>query len=205
MAGVGHFHRVRNVMNDIELRDVPVQDSFPGQMTRVTALLSSAAFVVMACTGDGDRPADSTALSDTSETVSREWVPSTDPVAGAVERGPSPERSVGTAHGVQMIGDASGYRFEPSELTVSEGDAVRFTAAGGGPHNVVFEGGNLSSETQTRLDRNLSERSGPLATVLLSEPGETVTVSFAGLPSGTYRYSCATHAELGMRGSIILL
>ncbi len=83
-----------------------------------------------------------------------------------------------------------------------EGEAIRFIVTEGGPHNVVFDGQDLPSEVQTRLDRQISDRTAPLTSGMLSEAGEAVTVSFAGIPAGRYSFSCATHAAAGMKGTI---
>ena len=37
-----------------------------------------------------------------------------------------------------MIGDAKGYRFEPADITIKQGDAIKFIMVSGGPHNVAF-------------------------------------------------------------------
>src|SRR6478672_6909710 len=39
---------------------------------------------------------------------------------------------------VQMIGDATGYKFSPAKVTIARGDKVKFTLVSGPPHNVVF-------------------------------------------------------------------
>src|SRR5512138_143004 len=45
----------------------------------------------------------------------------------------------GTVHVVNMVGDATGYRFEPANITVKPGDGIKFVNVSGGPHNVAFD------------------------------------------------------------------
>jgi plastocyanin len=101
-----------------------------------------------------------------------------------------------------MGGEGQGLRFTPASITVAEGDVVRFVSADAGPHDVTFEGAGLSSQAQTQLDRNISERAEPMKSVTLSEAGETVTVSFSGINPGRYAFHCSIHAEAGMNGVI---
>ncbi len=162
-----------------------------------------AVLLAAGCARADSNPADSTVIADASEGVTGQSAPPDEvqPPAGPPAPAPS-QGSVGAVHEVRMVGDANGYRFEPSTLTITTGDAVRFIVISGEPHNVVFDGAGLSSATQTQLDRNFSERSGPLATAMLNEAGEAVTVSFSAMPEETYSYSCSVHDGTGMRGTI---
>jgi plastocyanin len=38
----------------------------------------------------------------------------------------------------------------------------------------------------------------------MTKEGDTYTVSFAGLPAGTYHYFCLPHQSVGMIGTIIV-
>ena len=58
----------------------------------------------------------------------------------------------GTTHEIKMVGDDKGYRFEPANLTIKAGDAVKFTFVSGGPHNVAFEGATLAADVKAQLD-----------------------------------------------------
>ncbi len=108
----------------------------------------------------------------------------------------------GITHQVNMTGDAEGFRFDPPDLSIAEGDAIRFIVVGNGPHNVVFDGQDLTSDAQTRLDQQISDRIAPLTSAILSESGEAITVLFAGIPAGRYPFFCATHGAAGMRGTV---
>jgi plastocyanin len=41
-----------------------------------------------------------------------------------------------------------------------------------------------------------------LSGTMMTNPNETYTVSFAGVPAGTYHYYCVPHLALGMKGII---
>jgi plastocyanin len=164
------------------------------------AVLASAA-VLGACGGEKQPVADSTATSTSATTPA---TPSADAgapaagAAGAVAAAPA----TGATHEVKMIGDAKGYRFEPADLTVKQGDAVKFIMVSGGPHNVAFL--NLTDPTtKAQLNANMpgqhmAEDSSPL----LMNANEAYTISFAKIPAGKYDYDCTPHAAMGMKGTI---
>jgi len=103
---------------------------------------------------------------------------------------------------VRMLGDASGYRFQPVSVSAHVGDVVRFVNVSGGPHNVSFWEDSIPAGAAATLQRNMQKTMGTLSGVLLSEPNETYTVSLAGLRPGTYRYYCLPHLALKMAGRI---
>ena len=118
--------------------------------------------------------------------------------AGAVAAAPA----TGTTHDVKMIGDASGYKFEPANLTVKQGDAVKFIMVTGGPHNVAFLG-ITDAAAKAQVDANMSgAKMGELSGPMLMQPNEAYTVSFAKLPAGTYNFTCTPHAAMNMKGVI---
>src|SRR5690348_12178489 len=45
------------------------------------------------------------------------------------------QTATGKTWEVKMIGDASGYKFDPATLTIKQGDAVKWTVVSGPPHN----------------------------------------------------------------------
>jgi plastocyanin len=108
----------------------------------------------------------------------------------------------GTTHEVKMIGDATGYRFEPANITVKAGDGIKFTTVNGGPHNVAFDPATVPADVQGQLDANISEKMGQLSSMLKTNPGESITVSFANIKPGKYPYHCTPHLALGMKGEI---
>jgi plastocyanin len=169
------------------------------------ALLASAA-VLGAC--GGEKAATDTAAANAAATgASAAATPAaTTPAAttpttqatGAV----APAPATGATHEVKMIGDASGYRFEPANLSVKQGDAVKFVMISGGPHNVTFQS-VVDPAAKTQLDANMpGAKMGELMGPMLMQPNEAYTVSFAKVPTGKYDYICTPHAAMNMKGSI---
>jgi plastocyanin len=167
------------------------------------AVLAGAA-VLGACGGEKQPVADTTAATTSAATTPAATTPAATtpeagaPAAGAVAAAPA----TGTTHEVKMIGDAKGYRFEPADLTIKQGDAVKFIMVSGGPHNVAFL--NLTDPTtKAQLNANMpgqhmAEDSSPL----LMNPNEAYTISFGKIPAGKYDYDCTPHAAMGMKGTI---
>lgn len=157
------------------------------------------AVVLGACGGEKQPVADTTAATTTPSTATTtDTSAAAAGAAGAVAAAPA----TGTTHEVKMIGDAKGYRFEPADITIKQGDAVKWIMVSGGPHNVAFL--NLTDPTtKAQLNANMpgqhmAEDSSPL----LMNPNEGYTVSFAKIPPGKYDYDCTPHAAMGMKGSI---
>ena len=152
--------------------------------------LAASAFVLGAC-GGGDTAANT----DNPATAA----PTTDaaaPAAGAVAAAPV----TGTVHTVNMVGDAQGYRYEPANLTIKQGDGVKFVMVSGGPHDVSFQ--DIGSDVAPQLSANIPEKMGDLSSKMMMNPNEEVTISFAEIPAGTYNFVCTPHLAMGMKGSI---
>ena len=105
---------------------------------------------------------------------------------------------------IEMVGDANGYHFVPSSATVHVGDVVKFVVKVGGPHNVTFWPDSIPAGAQKQLQANMTGTTGPLTSSLLINTGDATTVSFAGVPPGTYKFYCMPHLALGMKGQIIV-
>jgi plastocyanin len=90
-------------------------------------------------------------------------------------------------------------RFDPVEVTVSPGDAVRFVLTGGRPESVVFDDAAVTPEVAAFI-REHSMNLG----VLMIEPGQSHEVSFEGAPPGRYPFRSIPHAEEGMAGVVIV-
>jgi plastocyanin len=118
--------------------------------------------------------------------------------AGAVAAAPA----TGQTHEVKMIGDATGYKFDPANITVKQGDAVKFVMVSGGPHNVTFQ--NVAdAAAKAQLDANMpGQKMGELAGPMVMQPNEAYVVSFAKVPAGKYDYICTPHAAMNMKGTI---
>ena len=107
---------------------------------------------------------------------------------------------------VKMIGDGNSYKFEPSDLTIKEGDGIKFTAVSTPPHNVAFDAaqaGLADAAVKAQLDANMgpnkiSDLSGPL----LLNVGDSYTVSFAGVKPGKYVFNCTPHLAMNMKGTV---
>jgi plastocyanin len=163
------------------------------------AVIAGAAGLV-ACAGGDKRAADTAAVAvDRSAMVSpgSTTSPETPVVAGTMAP------ITGTTHEVKMIGDAKGYRFEPANLTVKQGDGVKWIMVSGGPHNVAFDPATIPPDVRSQLDANMgTDRMGELSTNMKINPGESITISFGNIKPGQYPYHCTPHLALGMKGTI---
>lgn len=167
----------------------------------VIALAASAA-VLGACAGGDKNAGDTAAVGvDTSATATAAPAPATAtpaPAGGTASMAPI----TGKTYEVKMIGDAQGYRFEPANITVKPGDGIKYTVVNGGPHNVAFNPADVPTDVQVQLDANISEKLEMLASALKTNPGESITLSFANIKPGKYPYHCTPHLALGMKGVI---
>jgi plastocyanin len=118
---------------------------------------------------------------------------------GAVALAPA----TGTVHEIRMLGDDKGYRFEPANLTIKSGDAVKFIAVSGFPHNVAFSATGLAADVKAQLDANFgTERMAELTSNMYMTEGQNATISFANIPAGKYEFNCTPHLAMGMKGVI---
>ena len=157
--------------------------------------LVASAFVLAACSG-GDNQSDTAAATatDTAATAT--------PTTGAAPAGAAGAAApiTGTTHEVKMLGDDKGYRFEPAEITIKQGDGIKFVMVSGGPHNVDFSQGAGAAAQQ--LTANMPNQMAPLSGPYLTNPNEAYTVSFANVPAGTYEYICTPHAAMNMKAKV---
>jgi plastocyanin len=175
------------------------------------ALLTSAA-ILGACGGE-KTPAGDTGAAAPATTPAATTTPTTDsaataaPAAGAATTTPAAGAAAaapatGQTHEVKMIGDATGYKFDPANTTVKQGDAVKFIMVSGGPHNVAFQ--NVTdAAAKAQLDANMpGQKLGELSGPFVMQPNEAYTISFAKVPPGKYDFICTPHAAMNMKGSI---
>ena len=160
--------------------------------------LAFVASALVAC-GGGDKSADAGATTDTGAAAAA--APAAGPVTTAAGTA-SPAPATGQTVEVKMIGDDKGYRFEPANVTIKQGDAVKFTMVSGGPHNVAFEEAGIPSGASAQLTANIPNSAAPLQSQMFINPDESVTISFANVPAGTYNYNCTPHLPMGMKGVI---
>lgn len=152
-----------------------------------------------ACAGGDKRPGDTTAVVvDTSAPAS---TAGTTTPAGGTSGVMAP--ITGTTHEVKMVGDAQGYRFEPANITVKQGDGIKWIMVSGGPHNVAFDAATIPADVKPQLDANMgTDKMGELSSNMKMNPNETITVSFANIKPGKYPYHCVPHIAMNMKGVV---
>jgi plastocyanin len=155
-----------------------------------------------ACAGGETKPADTTHVAvDTSSTTTTTTgsATTTGATGGAVTMAPI----TGKTQTVNMVGDAKGYRFEPANITVKQGDGIKFVVVSGGPHNVAFDPATIPSDVKGQLDANMgTDKMGELSSNMKMNAGESVTVSFGKIKPGQYPFHCVPHLALNMKGVI---
>lgn len=159
------------------------------------AVVTGAAIVLGAC-GGGEKAATDTAAAPAAEAAPAPAAEAAPAAAGAMAP------ITGTTHEVKMIGDGTGYKFEPAELTIKAGDGVKFIMVSGGPHNVAFDPAAVPAAAKAQLSANMPEQAGELSGKMLLNANETYTISFAGIPAGTYDFHCTPHLAMNMKGKI---
>ena len=169
-------------------------------MRFLTLALAAGTAVLSACAGgDKSNAADTVGVAtDTSAAATPSAAPAAAPAAAGT-MAPITGKTVE----VKMIGDAKGYRFEPANITVSAGDGIKFTTVSGGPHNVAFDPATIPADQKGQLDANMgTDKMGELSSGLKTNPGESVTISFANIKPGKYPFHCTPHLAMGMKGEI---
>ena len=159
-----------------------------------------------ACAGGEKKPGDTTHVAvDTSSTSTTTTTAggATATPAGTTAGTGTMAAITGTTKTVNMVGDAKGYRFEPANITIKQGDGVKFVVVSGGPHNVAFDPATIPADVKGQLDANMgTDKMGELSSNMKMNPGESVTVSFANIKPGQYPYHCVPHLALNMKGVI---
>lgn len=168
------------------------------------ALIASAA-VLAACGGDKNATSDSagSTAAAAAPAAAAPAAGATTAAAPATPAAGAPAPITGKTVEVKMIGDDKGYRFDPANITIKQGDGIKFIMASGGPHNVAFDPATIPAAAKTVLAANMgpnqiAELSGPL----VSAPNEAYTISFANVPPGKYDFHCTPHLAMGMKGTI---
>lgn len=108
----------------------------------------------------------------------------------------------GTTHEVRMVLDGQTYKYDPANLTIKQGDGVKWIMVSGGPHNVAFDPAKIPDDVEAVLTANMQNQQMPLSGPYLTQPNEAYTISFAGVKPGTYDYVCTPHVMMGMTGKI---
>ncbi len=99
---------------------------------------------------------------------------------------------------VKMMGSGNVFKYNPSTITVPAGGTVRFINVEGGPHNVSFYADSIPAGAAEKLNAAMANRMDNLAGPFLINANDHYDVSFAGLPTGTYKGFCTPHQALGM-------
>lgn len=157
--------------------------------------VAASAIVLGACGGGGENQVDTTATATPA---------ATDTAAMAAPAGAMGAAApiTGTTHEVKMVGDDKGYRFEPADITVKQGDGIKFVMVSGGPHNVAFDPATIPADVKPQLSANMPNQQGELSSPLYMNAGESYTISFAGIKPGSYPYHCTPHLAMNMKGTI---
>jgi len=158
-----------------------------------------------ACAGGEKSPADTTHVAvDTSAATTTTTTTSPAGGATATTGGAATAAPItGKTITVNMVGDAKGYRFEPANVSVKQGDGIKFVVVSGGPHNVAFDPATVPADSKSQLDANMgTDKMAELSSAMKTNAGESVTVSFANIKPGQYPYHCVPHLALGMKGVI---
>jgi plastocyanin len=155
---------------------------------RVTSMVAGLAIVLAACGGEKKAADQSTTTAAPEQPAA--GAPAAEPAAG------------GAAHDVNMMLEGSTYKFDPSSLTIKAGDVVNFHNKSGGPHNVSFWADSIPGGAADVLKKSMPDQMAPLEGPLLTEPEAVYKVSFAGAPTGDYKFYCLPHLALGMKGKI---
>jgi plastocyanin len=164
---------------------------------RFTGLALIASAVVLGACGGGDKNAgttDSAATASTTPAATNAAAPATGTVAAAP--------ATGKVWEVKMIGDGTTYKFEPADITIKQGDAIKWTMVSGGPHNVAFDPAEVAAAAKPQLTANMEQQMSELTGPLLQNAGDTYTISFANVPAGKYNYHCVPHLAMNMKGTI---
>jgi len=160
--------------------------------------LLAGAVVLGACGGGESKSADTTKAAPPGAATPAPAAAPAAPAASGVAAVPA----TGATHEVKMIGDEKGYRFEPADLTIKSGDAVKFIMVSGGPHNVAFDPATVPADSKAQLDANMDQKIGELSSPMLMNPNEGYVISFGGVKPGTYPFHCTPHLAMNMKGTI---
>lgn len=161
---------------------------------RFNGLVLVAAFAALgACGGGGEK-----AGTDTGAAAQPAAGATSSAATGAAAGAMAPV--TGTWHEVKMLGDEKGYRFDPVDVVVKQGDGVRWVMVSGGPHNVAFQ--DLPAAARSQIAANMPNQISDLSSPMLLNPNEKYEMSFAKVPAGKYNYICTPHIATNMRGSV---
>ena len=93
------------------------------------------------------------------------------------------------------------FKFVPEHITIKAGDVVVFKGVSGLAHNVAFDKDSIPPGAAAILDAQMKDGPQALSTNMVND-GSSVTISFAGAPTGRYKIFCIPHLAMGMTASI---
>ena len=125
------------------------------------------------------------------------------PVTPAPTGAATAAAATGTIHEVRMVGDATGYRFEPANITVKAGDGIKFINVSGGPHNVAFDAATIPADVKDQLWANMPNSMDGSSPMFVT-PNEEWTLSLGNLKAGKYPFHCTPHLAMNMKGEITI-
>ena len=158
---------------------------------------------IAACGGGGEKAGAGASTGATAAAPAPAPAPAAGATTAAAPGGAAAGQPItGKTWDVKMIGDATGYRFDPANLTIKQGDGIKWTVISTPPHNVSFWPDSIPSGAAGPLQANMSNTMSQLVGPLLMNANDTYTISFAGVPAGTYHYYCTPHLAMGMKGTI---
>jgi plastocyanin len=160
--------------------------------------LAASAMVLGACGGDKGKASDTGMAAPAATTDTTMAAPAGTATTGTAAMAPITGKTVE----VKMVGDEKGYRFEPADVTVKQGDGIKFVMVSGGPHNVAFPPESTPAAAKAQLSANMPNQMSELAGPLLVNPNEAYTISFANVAPGKYEYHCTPHLAMNMKGTI---
>jgi plastocyanin len=155
--------------------------------------LVASAIVLGACGGGGD--------AGTTDTTA---APPAGAAGGAGAGTATAMPITGTTHEVKMVLQGNSYLFVPANITVKQGDGIRFTTESGMPHNFGFDPAKIPDDVEPQLRANMPAGSMDLESPYQNTVGESHTLSLAGIKPGTYPFHCQPHLLLGMTGVLTI-
>lgn len=158
------------------------------------AVVTGAAILLGACGGGETTPAADAPATE---------APAVEAPAAEAPAAPGASAAItGTVHTVRMVLDNNVYKYDPAEITVKQGDGIKFVMVSGGPHNVAFDPTLLPADVKSQLVANMPNQASELIGPMMLTENEEYTMSFAGVTPGTYEFYCTPHLAMGMKGKV---
>jgi plastocyanin len=98
--------------------------------------------------------------------------------------------------------DKALYRFVPANVTARPGDVLVFKSVHGSPHNIAFEGADLSEATHEAMNGAMGRRTGDLSSPMLTGDGAEYRLVVPRVEPGVYHFYCLPHRAYDERGQL---